>query len=268
MISEDMLERFKVGPIFVDATTFDQAERRIEEMAARANQSYLVVTPNISHVWQCWRYPATRSCYEKASLCTPDGWPVALVAKLLTKISGSNNQVQRVSGSDLLLEVCKHTTGRVAFVGGKGESARLAAEWAAGINPQISVAAVEACPPSELITDGSKRELIDRIGSSNPDIVFLGLGVPKQERLALELMDALDHGVIMCVGAGIEFAAGTSSRAPKSLQDLRLEWLYRLAHEPRKLLGRYALAIPTFLASALWAVIRTYRLEGLNRRSS
>lgn len=236
------MNSIRLGLVHANPATFLGAVDRIRQFAA-SDRSTLIVTPNIAHVWQANRYPALRDAYRKASFAPPDGWPVV---KAIQYLSPYAETVERVTGADLLVALCD---GRntVAFVGGAGDAAHLAAKQLFEKNPELEIVSIETAPREELTDSATRRELIDRISRAKPEIVFVGLGVPLQEEFALQLLSSMDRGVIMCVGAAIEFAAGTLSRAPRFFQKTGFEWLYRLINEPRKLAARYMFAAPHFV---------------------
>ena len=102
-----------------------------------------------------------------------------------------------------------------------------------------------------MLTDDLAR-LVERINACDPDIVFVGLGSPKQEKLMMELRHRIRPGVLMAVGISFSFLAGTVRRAPRRIQRVGLEWLWRLGCEPRRLWRRYAMNVAVFP----WMVLR------------
>ncbi|WP_395705328.1 WecB/TagA/CpsF family glycosyltransferase [Rhodococcus ruber] len=251
------MNRIQLGKIHVDPCTREGAIARILQLAAD-DRPHLVVTPNIAHVYQSRSSHVLRQAYQQASFAPPDGWPVVEVARVL---GDHSVPVERVAGSDLMIDLCMRPVS-IAIVGGAGNSAEKAARRLSQQNPGLRVVSVEPAPRSEITDPDDLRRLVGRIAAAGPDLVFVGLGVPRQETVALELLGRLDRGVIMCIGASIEFAAGTLKRAPRSMQSLKMEWLYRLAREPRKLAVRYLVSAPYFLAT----VAMQYRHTG--RQSS
>lgn len=251
------MRRIKLGNVHTNPATFDGAVDTILQMTD-GHRPYLVVTPNIAHVLQSRSEPNLRRAYRRADFAPPDGWPVVSAIRFL---SSRASEVERVPGSDLMMELCRRPVS-VALVGGVGESARQAATNLRSDNPELNIACAEPAPRAELEDPERRAGLISRIKEADPDIIFLGLGVPRQEGLALELTDALDRGVIMCVGASIEFAAGSLRRAPEFLKRNRLEWLFRLAVEPQKLFRRYLSSAPYFAAVVAREKIRLARWSG------
>ncbi|WP_179220476.1 WecB/TagA/CpsF family glycosyltransferase [Rhodococcus sp. NCIMB 12038] len=193
-------------------------------------------------MWQAKGNPALAQAYQLSNFSPPDGWPVVEALRLLSDVE----EIERVTGADLLTKLCELPLV-VSFVGGRANSAELAATRLCQKNSQLRIGVVEKAPPGELTDVELRTALIRRVVKSDSDIVFVGLGVPKQEQLSIELFQEMDRGVVVCVGAAIEFAAGTLQRAPEWYAKTRLEWLHRLSSEPRKLALRYILSAPYFL---------------------
>ncbi|WMM71985.1 WecB/TagA/CpsF family glycosyltransferase [Rhodococcus pyridinivorans] len=217
------------------------------------SRAHLVVTPNIAHVFQSKSEPVLKRAYDRADFAPPDGWPVVSAIRFLLP---EPVEVDRVAGSDLMIELCKYPVS-VAIVGGAGTAAVDAARQLKAANDQLGVVCTEPVPRAEFDDDQARAQLIERIAESNPDITFIGLGVPRQEQLALELVERLDRGIVMCVGASIEFAAGSLRRAPEFLRRSRMEWAFRLAVEPRKLAQRYLLSAPFFIGTVAREKLRS-----------
>jgi N-acetylglucosaminyldiphosphoundecaprenol N-acetyl-beta-D-mannosaminyltransferase len=217
--------------------------------------SRLVVTPNIHHVVMLENDLEFRRACESAALSLPDGWPVALAARF----AGAGDQ-ERVTGADLLPAICEVAALeglRVAFVGGQPGAAGLCAERLRQRLPSLQVAFVDPAPPGFDSSPDRCRELLNNLAASRPNILFIGVGAPRQEIFAARY--APRANVVVAVGAAIDFAAGLRTRAPKVVQRLRLEWLFRLAMEPTRLWRRYANAAPAFARIVLADGRRRYR---------
>jgi N-acetylglucosaminyldiphosphoundecaprenol N-acetyl-beta-D-mannosaminyltransferase len=210
---------------------------------AEARQSALIVTPNIQHVSLLEQDEEFATVYDSTPYQYADGWPVVWAASFLGK-----RPVTRVTGYELLpssLELAAKRGVPTAFVGGRPGTER-AAERIAAAYPGLPIALMEA----EQYDVADVSALADRLRSSGAAIVVLGLGAPKQELAGAKLVSA-GCGVVLCVGTALEVAAGTSRRAPVAFQRLRIEWLYRIARDPRRLLKRYFTTFPHFLLICL-----------------
>jgi exopolysaccharide biosynthesis WecB/TagA/CpsF family protein len=191
-----------------------------------------VVTPNADHILRIMERPALRAVYDRAWLCLND----SRVVQLLLRLGGLELPVVR--GSDLAagLLASKWIRGkRVVVIGGDERVSR----WLDTLSgPEL---VVHYNPPMGFINShGAVETVIDVIERNLPAVVFLAVGSPNQEIVAHAcLRRGLRGGVAFCVGAGILMAAGIEKRAPTALRFAGLEWLYRLARDPRRLAGRY-----------------------------
>lgn len=234
-------DKVSLGVIKVSPISQERTEDSIIE-AARLRRTLLVITPNIVQLWQSRRVGELQTAYRHADICPPDGWPVAALTGAVC-----GQKVDRVAGSDLVVTVAKkaHRAGvPVIYVGGAGRSAERVARMYD--SPMKRINRYEPAPPQELSDPAGLDALIARVMSSGTNIAVIGLGVPKQEVVANRLVDAGYPGAILCIGSGIEYAAGYKTRAPAVMQKTNTEWLHRLVTEPRKMAGRYLFATSYF----------------------
>jgi len=198
-----------------------------------------VVTPNVDHVVLLETNPALREAYADASLVLADGWPLVAVSRLVGKALP-----ERAAGSDLVVELLeaagKRGGLRVFLLGGDPGVAERAAANIRTRWPKVVVAGTDS-PPRGFEEDPSRNEaILAAIRTARADAVFVCLGAPKQELWVHSHRDSIDAPAALCVGAAIDFLAGSRSRAPSWMRAAGLEWLHRLAGEPRRLLPRYA----------------------------
>lgn len=245
--SRSSVPQVRLGATHVGLWSQAAAVDEIRKLAA-AEEPALVMTLNMIQVAEGGTTPDLARAYDRAALATCDGWPVLLVARLASRRLRCG---QRVTGSWLLPELCRRGDSRVVLIGGRGESAALSAQRLRLENPELDIVLTEAAPRDEVQNPGSRDSLVARIAQADADFVFIGLPSPIRERLALEVLDSTSHGVILCVGAAVEFAAGTVRRAPPWTQAIGMEWLWRIATSPRRLGPRYARAAPKFLTVAM-----------------
>lgn len=234
----------RVGPVKVVACLPDELVHLIITMARHGSSPKLVETPNIAHFLQLSRFRVMRSAYAHSWICPADGWPVVLAARFFGT-STQRAHIRRASGADLIVELPKHAV-RIALVGGGGDAAARAAVQMTRLSSESAVVSVEPLPRTEFEDPARRRACAVRVAQADPDLVFVGLGVPRQEAFALELLQQMKRGVILDVGAAIEFVAGDRTRAPERWQRAGLEWFYRLIHEPKRLGMRYLQAAPYF----------------------
>lgn len=198
-----------------------------------------------------------RSALAAADVVTPDGMGVVHAARLLgTRLPG------RVYGPDLMLMQCERAARhghRIWLHGGHDIDSllelrdRLTKRF-----PELTVAGLE-CPPFRPPTRAERDATIERINSSGADVVWVGLGSPKQELWMHEMRPVLDSPVLCGVGAAFDFHAGRVMQAPRVLRDHGLEWMHRLVREPLRLGRRYLGTLPHFAVLVLAQVLRERR---------
>ena len=214
-----------------------------------------VFTLNLDHVVKMRNDAMFRGAYRRAGLITADGFPVVLACRLQGK------RVSRVTGSDLIAPISAEAarSGKSIYLFGSSfevliKASRLLHERNAG----LMIAGVFAPPQGFDPTSEDARRCIATIGNSGADLCFVALGAPKQELFADHGKSLLSNISFVCIGGGLDFIAGTQVRAPHWMQRWGLEWLWRAASDPQRLLYRYLLcmaALPGFLARAalvLW----------------
>ncbi len=195
-------------------------------------------------VVEAGRDPALRRAFNGSWLTTPDGMPLVWL---------SPAGVERVYGPDLMLAVCD--AGRAAglthyfFGGGEGVAGELA-ERLQGKFPGLQVAGC-CTPPYRPMTTAELAAWRAEVARVRPDVIWVGLGTPKQELFMAEHWRTLDAGVLIGVGAAFDFHSGRVAQAPRWIRGAGFEWLYRLATEPRRLGARYLLNNPAFILAVL-----------------
>lgn len=186
---------------------------------------------NVHSLTEAIRQPALRESFAKATYCFADGMPLLWLARRQGEpIAG------RVAGPDFMTALIDRTRGELhGFIGGGPGIADAAAR---------GVRAVTYAPPMRELTPdhalGDWAAFVARCDGPPPPIVWVGLGAPKQELWLATVTRAAPAVMFFGVGAAFDVLAGTMPRAPRWMQDHGLEWLYRLAREPRRLAGRYA----------------------------
>lgn len=220
----------------IDNVSFEEAISSVEEMILRQVPSY-VLTPNIDHLVKVQKDPVFHAIYEKAALVIADGVPLLWAARFL-----GTPLKEKISGSDLFPKLCEKAAQkgwRVFFVGGREGAATRAAEILKTRFPALKVAGT-CCPPFGFEKDENENEkILALIREAKPDIVFVGLGAPKQEKWIGRFKDAYGAPVSIGIGVSFEFVAGMVKRAPVWMQKAGLEWFWRLMMEPGRLWKRY-----------------------------
>jgi len=205
----------------------------------------LVVTANVDHVMQLRRDPQFRSVYRRASLVVADGVPLVWASRLFRKpLPG------RVNGTDLFEALCARAVEygwRLFFLGGAGEDARGAAEVLKKRHPGIEIAGTYSPPMGFEKDEHEDRKAVEAVKAAHPDVLFVGLGAPKQEKWICRHMEELNVPVSIGVGVSFSLVAGTVRRAPRWFQRSGLEWFWRLLQEPGRLWKRYLLRDTPFV---------------------
>lgn len=176
-----------------------------------------------------------RKIQNSAFLALPDGSPLALVQRLR-----GYRSAEQVAGPDLMPTIWKateHTEYSHYFYGSTPETIAALEKNLRSKYPDLKIAGMEA-PPFRPLTEEEDRQAVERINASGADFVWVGLGAPKQEKWMYEHQGRI-QAVMLGVGAGFDFHAGTVKRAPDWMRRHYLEWLYRLVQDPKRLWKRY-----------------------------
>ena len=239
--------RYVVLGVRVHAVTPRQTLERIERWIATHERRY-VCHANVHGVIEAWRDPALRRVYNRAGLTVADGMPLVWVGHWR-----GYRAVRRVYGPDLMLELAAHAAeaGHRCYLygGSSGVADALAATFRTRF-PGLRIVGTDA-PPFRPLTADEDAEAVRRINAARPDIVWVGLGCPRQERWMAAHRDQLDAAVLVGVGAAFDFHAGRVPQAPRWVMRIGLEWLFRLFQEPRRLWRRYLLYNTLFVALLL-----------------
>ncbi len=225
----------RVGVVPLDPLTVDEAVGRVLD-ALDHGEGGLVVTPNVD-ILRLLENPANADVMDSASMFVCDGAPVLLAARL----AGARLPA-RVTGTEIVrgLAAAAATSGRsVAVVGGAPGVAAEAGRRLAQAYPGLEVRSA-VCPAWGFERDPETlAAVVEEVVGTGADLVFVGLGFPKQERLAMALAAKMPEAWFVGCGATVEFVAGARKRAPLVVQRVGMEWAFRLAAEPRRLGGRY-----------------------------
>jgi N-acetylglucosaminyldiphosphoundecaprenol N-acetyl-beta-D-mannosaminyltransferase len=246
--------RVVVGGLGFDHVTEDQAVAVVEH-GMLAGEGGWVVTPNVDIWLRTRREPDCAALVERADLVVADGMPLVWAAAL-----AGTPLPQRVPGSTLVERLCamaaSHGHGVYVIGGGIGDTAERAGRALAQRYPGLRFAGAIA-PDFGFEQDPAQvADIVAAVRDSRAELVLVGLGFPKQERLAEELCAQLPHIWALGCGGGVAMAAGDAKRSPAWAQRLGVEWVVRLVQEPRRLAHRYlvddAPAALVLLARSLW----------------
>ena len=185
-----------------------------------------------------------RRILNEAFLCTPDGMPMVWMGKL-----HGHHEMSRVYGPDLMLEVCawsERNPCRHFFFGGVPGVAEELRDRLTSRFPKLQVVGCYT-PPFRPLDAAEEKDLSEMVRAAKPDIMWVGLSTPKQEKFMVEFLPKLDVTLMIGVGAAFDFHAGRVRQAPRWMQRSGLEWLFRMACEPRRLGKRYLKNNPMFV---------------------
>lgn len=254
-----MIPRVNILGVGISAINIDVALETIEGWIARRESHYVCVTP-VHSVMECQREPDLRRIFNASGLTTPDGVPLVW----LCRIKG-HRHVDRVYGPDLMLALCQRSVTRgyrhFFYGGAEGVPEQLAASLQHCF-PGLTVAGTYS-PPFRPMTPDEDDEVVRTINDSSPDVVWVGLGSPKQEQWMADHVGRVKAPVLIGVGAAFDFLTGRKRQAPRWMQRSGLEWLFRLLTEPRRLWRRYLVNNPLFVLLVLAQTLglRRYSLE-------
>ncbi|MDH3491982.1 MAG: WecB/TagA/CpsF family glycosyltransferase [Acidobacteriota bacterium] len=243
--------RIPVVSLDVDVCNIDRLKRKIGTLAHSRNGSYICVS-TVHMVMEAYADPAFGSIVNGADIVVADGMPLVWMQRL----QGVRN-AERVRGNDLMIglfEEAERTGLSVGFYGSKPEVLR-AIENRLGIDyPRLDVA-YSYSPPFRNLDENEVSKVISDIREKAPDLLFVGLGCPKQEYWMAKHEDHLTS-LMIGVGAAFDFYAGNISEAPKWIQNSGFEWLFRLFQDPKRLWRRYLILNPRFVVLAITQLIR------------
>jgi N-acetylglucosaminyldiphosphoundecaprenol N-acetyl-beta-D-mannosaminyltransferase len=227
----------------IAATNLQLACQSIDRWIKERHKTYVCIAP-VATIVDCRRDPKYRKVVNNAGMTTPDGMPLVWIGRLRGKKS-----TQRTYGPDLMLAFCQlsQTGGcRHYFYGGNPETNNRLMERLQNRFPGIKIAG-NFSPPLRGIGELEQEDVIERINHANPDILWVGLGSPKQDYWMSNHRDKLNVPVMVGVGAAFDFIAGTKPQAPRWMQRSGLEWLFRLCCEPKRLWKRYLIGNSQFI---------------------
>lgn len=246
--------RANVLGVGVHAVTLDNAVDLLEGAIASGNKGYVCVT-GVHGVMEARRSESFRGLLDRALLVVPDGMPTVWLGQL------QGHNIGRVFGPDLMWTLCRrsveHHMTHYLYGGKPGVVDTLRAVLEAHF-PGIQVAG-SFTPPFRMLTDDEQARVVDEISRVKPDVIWVGLSTPKQERFMAEMIDRLDCTLMIGVGAAFDIHTGNLRDAPDWVKRAGLQWLHRLGQEPRRLWKRYLVNNSAFVWNA------TLQLSGLRR---
>jgi N-acetylglucosaminyldiphosphoundecaprenol N-acetyl-beta-D-mannosaminyltransferase len=247
---------YKVVGVRVDALEMRDVIAQLQEwIASRSRGNYVAVT-GMHGVSEVLRDPSLRQVINQAGMVVPDGMPLVWLARW----HGISIR-RRVTGAELMQGFCEQTGSRYRhfFYGG---APGVAEDLAQKLNQRFGIiVAGTYTPPFRPLTDQEEFEITARVQDAAPDVLWVGLSTPKQERWMYAHRLSLAVPAMLGVGAAFDMHSDRLTRAPVWVQDLGLEWFYRLLAEPRRLWRRYLVMIPTAVWSVMLELIHVVRYD-------
>jgi N-acetylglucosaminyldiphosphoundecaprenol N-acetyl-beta-D-mannosaminyltransferase len=238
-----MTNRVNVLGVGISALNLPTARDAIAGAVRDRRKGYICVT-GVHGVMEAQTDAAFRRILNGAFLCTPDGMPMVWMGKI-----HGHSEMRRVYGPDLMLEVCawsEKNSCRHFFYGGADGVADLLAAKLKEKFPKMEIVGTFT-PPFRPLNSDEEKQFAERIRAARPDILWVGLSTPKQEKFMAEFLPKLDVTLMIGVGAAFDFHSGRVRQAPRWMQRGGLEWIYRLGCEPRRLAKRYFRNNPLFV---------------------
>jgi N-acetylglucosaminyldiphosphoundecaprenol N-acetyl-beta-D-mannosaminyltransferase len=256
-----MTQAARILAMNVNITSYADACSVIRDWAEQGASKYVCVA-NVASVMDSYDSPQYRRVMNEADLVTPDGIPLVWALRLL-----GCSDATRVYGPDLtpvMLETASSIGLPVAFYGGAPEVLNRLLEVVASRFPRLQVV-YSWSPPFRPLTPEEDLRVVSDINESGARIVFVGLGSPKQDYWMAAHRGRI-QAVMVGVGAAFDFLAGSKPQAPRWMMPLGLEWLFRLATEPRRLWKRYLKHNPRYvvLLMAQWVNWKFRRIPSSN----
>lgn len=209
----------------------------VDRLLASGGKGAYMVSLNVDQVVKMDRDPAFREAFNAANFILMDGVPLIKIAR-----HRGLHVSEKISGSDLIFSLCARAAEEgwsCFFLGGRDGVPERAAENLAARYSGLKVAGAYSPPYGFEKNPELLAETVRRVAHASPDICFICLGEPKQTTFACDHGAEMGYGIGLCLGAAIDFAAGSAKRAPKWMQKTGLEWLYRFLREPKRLFKRY-----------------------------
>ena len=247
--------RANVLGVGVSAIDMNQTLGLIEMWLGKGVRGYICVT-GVHGVMEAQRDPSFRRILNQSLLTTPDGMPTVWVGKQ----QGFAN-MDRVYGPDLMAEVCRLSCAKgythFLYGGGQGIAARLR-NILRDRFPGLAIVGTFT-PPFRPLNADEERELVERVARVRPDIFWVGLSTPKQERFMAHYFDKIEAKLMVGVGAAFDFHTGAIRESPAWMKRAGLQWFHRMLQEPWRLGKRYLKNNPEFL----WKI--ALQLAGFSR---
>lgn len=234
-MAEKMLINFFILGVKISAINMHDACSLVENAILKRYKIYICVCP-VSTIMECKKNATVLKSVNSADLVTPDGMAVVWLGRM----RGHKN-IRRVYGPELMQNICdisKEKGYKNYLYGSTRDTLNKLQEKLTKQYPGLVIRG-SFSPPFRQLTKNEDEEIVKEINGSNPDIVWVGLGSPKQDLWMHEHRNRINAPIMIGVGAAFDFLAGTKPQAPRWIRDNGFEWLFRFITEPKRLWRRY-----------------------------
>jgi N-acetylglucosaminyldiphosphoundecaprenol N-acetyl-beta-D-mannosaminyltransferase len=237
IMNDACLSSVKILGVRVNRCTMRDLNDRIMR-AIRTGEKIVIPYHNLHSVYLYHRDQRMRALYRASTCIQVDGMLLVMLARLQGKALSARHRVTYVDWIPSLMKLAAQYRWRVQYVGSKPDVAERGAERLRQRYDDLQIATTHGYFDTD--PEGPEnREVLDRIAAVRPDLLIVGMGMPRQEHWVLDNLDEIRANAILLAGAAIDYFAGEVATPPRWLGPLGLEWLYRLAYEPRRLFWRY-----------------------------
>jgi N-acetylglucosaminyldiphosphoundecaprenol N-acetyl-beta-D-mannosaminyltransferase len=258
MTKLDSITKINILGVGVSTVNLQSAISQIEIWIKDQHETYITVTPAHA-LMDCYNHPELKPIFNRSGMTTPDGMAVVWILHLL-----GQREVGRVYGPDLMSAICERSlqTGWRHYIYGSTPNVIEDLRLKLGQRfPGINIAGTYS-PPFRELSEAEDQDVVNNINAANPDIVWVGIGSPRQEVWMSQHLGRINAPVQIGVGAAFDFLSGHKKQAPRLIQRSGFEWLFRLLIEPKRLWKRY-IQYPLFVLLVLEQLmgIRKYYVD-------
>ena len=234
----------KILSSLLDSTTYEDTYDSIQDFILSSNVPDYITVNNVHTVVEGVLNPYYGRIINEGFMALPDGRPLSVIARW----KGDKN-MKRVFGPTLMEKIISWGQANQIKHFFFGSTQLILEKMSAVIQKKFPEAIVcgMISPPFKSLSPNENLQFISQINDLNPDIIWVGLGAPKQEKWMYENYQKLNKGIMIGVGAGFDYLAGETHHAPGWMKNYSLEWLYRLIQEPKRLWKRYLITNPLFI---------------------
>lgn len=242
------MDRIDILGSKINATNMKDVLSNVD-LLIKSNKSHYICVSNVHTVVTGIKDTQYRNITNTSSMSIPDGMPLTWVGR-----RRGHKDMSKCSGPDVMTELFELSEQKGYthyFYGGTEDVLKLLEKKLKNNYPKLNIAGMYS-PPFRSLNEDEDVEIINKINQLDPDIIWIGLGAPKQEIWMSEHVSKIKSSIIFGVGAAFNFHAGTVKRAPLWMQNHGIEWLHRLIKEPRRLWKRYLVTNVVFLVSLIF----------------